>query len=150
MNKSYCPKEKKKLVIVCHNALRKGSGQGRINYELVKYFIQRNKLDIDVYAEEIDKELSKYVNFYHINVLQKPGFIRIIMFIKKASFQLLFKKYDMVQIDSGCAFIPYTMSICHICHTACLKYEKGCYHRFYTRLNSWIEKIMYRRGKVLL
>ena len=131
MNKS------KNLAIVSHNVLRKGSGQGRINYELIKYLVCRGvlqyaptQIQIDVYAEHIEDNLLENVNFHRMKVPQKIGIVRMVAFIIIASLKLLFKKYDILQIDSGCTFAPYDVSICHICHASCIRYEKSFYHRY--------------------
>lgn len=141
-----------RIAIITHNIIRQGSGQGRVSYELAKYLLMKG-YTVDIYAEHIDEKLIREdkVNFFIIRTIQKPAIIRAVMLITIVSVKLIFirlrkpKYYDIIHIDSGCSAINlWNVSTCHYCHTSCIKYEEGIYHKLFTLLNSWIEKSMYK------
>jgi hypothetical protein len=75
-----------KICIVTHK-IRKGDGQGRVNYEVVQEAIRRGH-DLTLLASEIAPELSENnaVNCIYIPVERYPTeFIRNFIFAKKSA-----------------------------------------------------------------
>lgn len=141
-----------KTAIVSHNVIEKGSGQGKVTCELIKYLLGKGYF-VDLYGETVDKNLIKNdkMKFFIIKVPKRPAIVRNILFViiinlKLRSIRLKnVKYYDIIHIDSGCTTGGFwDISTCHYCHSSSKKYENGIYHKFCAVVNSWIEKRMYK------
>lgn len=142
-----------KVAIVTHN-VTKGDGQGWVNYQLAKGLAERG-YEVHVYANRIDRELLQLrgIRYYHIPVfIQRPNLIKIFVFAFIATILLAFRKYDILHLNGFTAFNKHHINTSHFVHSKWKKVMKNVesptlYHTIYAWINSWIEKLVYRRAK---
>lgn len=151
---------KLKIAIVAHNIIKR-DGQGRVNYELVKYLTGHGH-EVHLYANRVDPYLvtSRRIVYHHIPIfMEKPNLIKGIIFLLVTSWTIWKTDYDIVHLNGAVSLARYDINTCHLCHSAWaevsdeISQEKGLikiYHWLYTRFNVWLERIVYHKRKGLV
>ena len=152
-----------KLCIIT-SSVRKGDGQARVNYEIVKAAIQRGYSVTVVVArasEEFkDNELVKYIYFHVKNI--PTELIREIVF-RQQSDRWLQKHRHEFDIVIACGAITSKetdINVVHFVHSTWLKSPfhtsktnknlYGVYQSLYTALNGYWEKLTFKKAKTLI
>ncbi|MCK4352516.1 glycosyltransferase family 4 protein [candidate division WOR-3 bacterium] len=138
-----------RIAIVAHNIVKEGDGQGKANYKLAQWLIEQGH-KVYLYVNKVEPSLKGTAIIHRIRVPKRPLILKIPLFLIFATLKLLYKKYNIIHINSGTYFGHYNFLTCHFCHTAFLSYETGIYHKVYTLFNSWIERLIFKRsGKII-
>jgi glycosyltransferase involved in cell wall biosynthesis len=152
-----------KLCIVTHK-VKKGDGQGRVNYEVAKEAIRRGH-HLTLVASEIAPELqqSSQVNWVSIPVEKFPTeFIRNFIFSQKSAAWL--RKHrtevDLVKVNGAITSAASDVNAIHFVHSSWLLSPAhisrvrrdlyGFYQWLYTALNGYWEKQAFRKAKVIV
>lgn len=161
-----------KLCIVTHK-LKKGDGQGRVNYEVAKEAIRRGH-HLTLLASEIAPELqhSSQVNWISIPVNGLPTeFLRNFIFSQKSADWL--RKHrsqvDLVKVNGAITSAASDVNAVHFVHSSWLRYAKrqafglspvhifrlrqdlyGLYQRLYTAFNARWEKQAFQKAKIVV
>lgn len=152
-----------KLCIVTHK-LRKGDGQGRVNYEVAQEAIRRGH-QITLLASEIAPELEQnhQVNWIKIPVKGYPSeFIRNFVFAKKSADWL--RKYrsdfDLLKVNGAITTVAADVNAVHFVHSSWLKSPAhisrirrdfyGFYQWLYTALNAHWETQAFQKAQVVV
>ena len=152
-----------KICIVTHK-IKKGDGQGRVNYEVVKEAIRCGH-HLTLLASEIAPELQdhKLVNWISIPVQKFPTELmrNIIFAIKSAAWV---KKYrseiDLVKVNGAITMTSADVNAVHFVHSSWLRSPVhisrtrrdiyGLYQWLYTALNAYWEKQAFQTAKVIV
>ncbi|ARV57697.1 glycosyl transferase [Nostocales cyanobacterium HT-58-2] len=152
-----------KLCIVTHK-IKKGDGQGRVNYEVVKEAIRRGH-HLTLVASEIAPELQQnnQVNWVSIPVEGWPTeFIRNFIFSKKSADWLRKhrSKVDLVKINGAITSVISDINAVHFVHSSWLRSPAhvsrvrrdlyGFYQWLYTALNGYWERQAFGKAKVVV
>ncbi|MBR8833854.1 MAG: glycosyltransferase family 4 protein [Stigonema ocellatum SAG 48.90 = DSM 106950] len=152
-----------KLCIVTHT-IKKGDGQGRVNYEVVKEAIRRGH-DLTLLASEIAPELqqSPEVTWIPIPVEGWPTeFIRNFIFSNKSAHWL--RKHrsqvDLIKVNGAITTAACDVNAVHFVHSSWLRSPAhisrnrrdfyGFYQWLYTALNALWEKQAFQKAKVVV
>ncbi len=147
-----------RIAIITHR-FKRNEGQGRINYELARY-LARMGYEIHLYAigAEDDLKNMRSIYFHHIPVPNLPHIIENFIFMFFTVLKLSGNNYDILHITGAIIPHAYHINNCQFCHTAWKKVEdtvcyeggiRGIYHRFFTSLNSHLEKLVYRKPGIV-
>jgi glycosyltransferase involved in cell wall biosynthesis len=152
-----------KLCIVTH-AVKKGDGQGRVNYEVAKEAIRRGH-QLTLLASEIAPELqdNSKVKWISIPVKSWPTeFIRNLIFAKKSA-DWLHKhrsEFDLVKVNGAITMGPADINAVHFVHSSWLVSPAhisrirrdlyGFYQWLYTAVNAFLEKLAFKKAKVIV
>jgi glycosyltransferase involved in cell wall biosynthesis len=152
-----------KLCIVTHT-LKKGDGQGRVNYEVAQEVIRRGH-QLTLLASEIAPELeaSDKVNWIPIPVKGFPTeFVRNFIFAKKSSSWLKENRsqVDLVKVNGAITSAASDINAVHFVHSSWLRSPAhisrirrdayGFYQWLYTALNAQWEKQAFQKAKVIV
>ncbi|RCJ29600.1 glycosyl transferase [Nostoc minutum NIES-26] len=152
-----------KLCIVTHK-LKKGDGQGRVNYEIAQQAIRRGH-HLTLLASEIAPELEQNsaVNWISIPVKNYPTeFIRNFIFAKKSSDWLHQHRseLDLVKVNGAITTAAADVNAVHFVHSSWLNSPAhtsrvrrdfyGFYQWLYTALNAHWEKQAFQKAKVVV
>ncbi|MBH8571950.1 glycosyltransferase family 4 protein [Nostocaceae cyanobacterium CENA369] len=152
-----------KLCIVTHK-LKKGDGQGRVNYEVAQEAIRRGH-QLTLVASEIAPELEQnpQVNWISIPVESYPTeFIRNFIFAKKSSDWLdrHRSELDLVKVNGAITTTAADVNAVHFVHSSWLNSPAhisrirrdfyGFYQWLYTALNAHWEKQAFQKAKVVV
>ena len=149
-----------KIAVVTHNVIKR-DGQGRVNYELVKYLAGHGH-EVHLYANKVDQDLTVLGNiiYHHIPIfIEKPNLLKGIIFLLIVSWKLSKTGYDIVHLNGAVSLTSYDVNTCHFCHSAWMKIPrrlkekrgaKEIYYFLYTRFNAWLEKTVYNKRKGLV
>jgi glycosyltransferase involved in cell wall biosynthesis len=152
-----------KLCIVTHR-IKKGDGQGRVNYEVALEALRRGH-ELTLVASEISPELEKnsLVNWISIPVNNLPSeFLRNFVFALKSANWL--RKYrsqvDVVKVNGAITIAASDVNAVHFVHTSWLSSSVhisrtrrdlyGFYQWLYTAINSYSEKQAFKKAKVVI
>ncbi|MBW4627518.1 MAG: glycosyltransferase family 4 protein [Brasilonema octagenarum HA4186-MV1] len=152
-----------KLCIVTHK-LKKGDGQGRVNYEVAKEAIRRGH-HLTLLASEIAPELqqSSQVNWIPISVNGLPTeFIRNFIFSQKSADWL--RKHrpqvDLVKVNGAITSSVSDVNAVHFVHSSWLRSPVhisrlrkdlyGLYQKLYTAFNARWEKQAFQKAKIVV
>jgi len=152
-----------KICIVTHT-LKKGDGQGRVNYEVAKEVIRRGH-HLTLLASEIAPELqnNSQVNWIEIPVQRFPTeFIRNLVFAKKSADWL--QKYradlDLVKVNGAITMTSADVNAVHFVHSSWLRSPVhisrtrrdayGLYQWLYTAINAHWEKQAFQKAQVVV
>ncbi len=141
-----------KIAIVTHNTI-KNDGQGKVNYELVRYLAEKGN-EVHIYTNRVEDELRliKNIVIHYVPVIREsPNLLKSIVFFIFATLKLSkkYKEYDIIHLNGAVCFAPYSVNTCHFCHAGwqAVGIEKGFYYKLHTSINIWIEKIIFKRYK---
>ncbi len=146
------------IALVTHRFMR-DEGQGRIQYELARYLARKGYV-INLFAIEAESDIVDLnnVSFYRIPIPNLPHIIKDLFFMLLINIKLSGKSYDVLHITGTVILHPYHINNCQFCHSAWKKIEKsvcyetgvkGLYHRFFTSLNSNLEKVVYGKHGII-
>ncbi|MBD2594138.1 glycosyltransferase family 4 protein [Nostoc spongiaeforme FACHB-130] len=152
-----------KLGIVTHT-IKKGDGQGRVNYEVAQEAIRRGH-QLTLLASEIAPEIAKnnQVNWIRISVDNYPSeFIRNFIFAYKSAawLQKNRSQIDLLKINGAITNVAADVNAVHFVHSSWLRSPVhisrvrrdayGFYQWLYTALNARWEKQAFQRAKVVV
>ncbi len=152
-----------RLCIVTHN-LKKGDGQGRVNYEVAKEAIRRG-YNLTLLATEVAPELqqSHLVNWIQIPVSKYPtAFLKNLIFAKKSTdwLQKHRSEVDLVKVNGAITTANSDVNAVHFVHSSWLRSPAhisrnrqdlyGLYQWLYTALNACWEKQAFQKAKVVI
>ncbi len=152
-----------KLCIVTHK-VRKGDGQGRVNYEVAQEAIRRGH-HLTLVTSEVTPELEQnsQVNWIKIPVQSYPTeFIRNFVFAQKSTNWLYQHRpeFDLVKVNGAITTVAADVNAVHFVHSSWLKSPAhisrlrrdvyGFYQWLYTALNARWEKQAFQKAKVIV
>ncbi|CEJ45412.1 glycosyltransferase family 4 protein [Umezakia ovalisporum] len=154
-----------KICIVTHT-VKKGDGQGRVNYEVVQQAIHRG-YHLTLLASEVDLELQQnhQVNWVPISIKGWPTeFIRNMIFAIKSTNWLQKHRHelDIVKVNGAITNAPGNVNAVHFVHNSWLKFTSqktqprsgkflyNFYQWLYTTLNAYWEKQAFRKAQVVV
>ncbi|MDZ8049867.1 MAG: glycosyltransferase family 4 protein [Aulosira sp. ZfuVER01] len=152
-----------KLCIVTHK-LKKGDGQGRVNYEVAKEIIRRGH-HLTLLASQVAPELldNSQVNWIEIPVQNLPTeFIRNFVFAQKSAAWLQKNRadFDLVKVNGAITNASADVNAVHFVHSSWLRSPVhisrtrrdayGLYQWLYTALNAHWEKQAFQKAKVVV
>ena len=152
-----------KICIVTHK-IRKGDGQGRVNYEVVQEAIRRGH-DLTLLASEIAPELAENsaVNCIYIPVEGYPTeFIRNFIFAQKSADWLRKNRanLDLIKVNGAITMGASDVNAVHFVHGSWLKSPVhishkrkdlyGLYQWLFTAANAYWEKQAFRKSKIII
>ncbi|MEI2583152.1 glycosyltransferase family 4 protein [Scytonema sp. PRP1] len=152
-----------KLCIVTHQ-VKKGDGQGRVNYEVAKEAIRRGH-ELTLLASEIAPELqqSNQVDWISISVNSLPSeFFRNFIFSQKSADWL--RKHrsqvDLVKVNGAITKAASDVNAVHFVHSSWLRSPAhisrirrdfyGFYQWLYTALNAFWEKQAFQKANIVV
>ncbi|MBD2439669.1 glycosyltransferase family 4 protein [Nostoc sp. FACHB-110] len=152
-----------KLCIVTHK-VKKGDGQGRVNYEVAQEAIRRGH-QLTLLASEVAPEIEQNskVNWIKISVDGYPSeFIRNFIFSYKSAawLQQNRSQIDLLKINGAITNVAADVNAVHFVHSSWLRSPVhisrirrdayGFYQWLYTALNARWEKQAFQRAKVVV
>ncbi|MCV3213010.1 glycosyltransferase family 4 protein [Plectonema radiosum NIES-515] len=152
-----------KLCIVTHQ-VKKGDGQGRVNYEIAKEVIRRGH-HLTLLATEVAEELhqSSKVNWIDISVKNLPSeLIRNFIFANKSAGWLRknCSAVDLVKVNGAITTAGSDVNAVHFVHSSWLRSQYhlsrnrrdlySFYQWLYTVLNARWEKQAFQKAKVVV
>jgi glycosyltransferase involved in cell wall biosynthesis len=151
------------LCIVTHN-LTKGSGQGRVNYEVTWEALRRG-YHVTLLASQIAPELQEQAQITWVPIVVQgipTELLRNSIFAQKTAAWLRQHRaqFDLVKVNGGITPSPADVNAVHFVHSSWLrspahtaKYHRnayGAYQWLYTRLNAHWEGQAFRRSRVVV
>lgn len=152
-----------KLCIVTHK-VKKGDGQGRVNYEVVKEAIRRGH-HLTLLASEIAPELQQtsQVDWVSIPVNSLPTeFLRNFIFSQKSAdwLQKNRSQVDVVKVNGAITKAASDVNAVHFVHSSWLRSPAhisrirrdlyGFYQWLYTAVNAFWEKRAFQKAQVIV
>jgi glycosyltransferase involved in cell wall biosynthesis len=152
-----------KLCIVTHK-VKKGDGQGRVNYEVAQEAIRRGH-QLTLLASEVAPEIEQNskVNWVPISVDSYPSeFIRNFVFADKTAawLQQNRSQIDVLKVNGAITKFAADVNAVHFVHSSWLRSPVhisrirrdayGFYQWLYTALNARWEKQAFQRAKVVV
>ncbi|MEA5616720.1 glycosyltransferase family 4 protein [Cronbergia sp. UHCC 0137] len=152
-----------RLCIITHR-IKKGDGQGRVNYEVVKEAIRRG-YHLTLLCSEIAPEIEENpsVNSVVIPVEDYPSeFIRNLIFAIKSAHWLHQNRsnLDVIQVNGAITMGVTDVNAVHFVHSSWWRSPVhisrirrdwyGLYHWLYTAINSYWEKQAFRTTKAII
>ncbi|NJL09453.1 MAG: glycosyltransferase family 4 protein [Calothrix sp. SM1_7_51] len=152
-----------KLCIVTHK-LKKGDGQGRVNYEVAHSALDRGH-HLTLVASEVAPELAENerVRWIKIPVNRVPTeFLRNFIFAQKSAAWLQKHRHevDLVKVNGAITTTSSDVNAVHFVHSSWLNSPAhisrdrrdlyGLYQWLYTALNSYWENIAFRKSKIVI
>lgn len=148
----------RRFTLVTH-MVRKGDGQGRVNFEVVKEALRRD-LSVTVVASEIAPELQANpgITWHRIRV---PGFFPSLLaerWFAASSSRILRRDRSGPLVSNGCiTTVPADLNACHFVHSSWLKSPVhpgrlrggavGAYYLAYSALNAKWERKAYQQAR---
>jgi len=152
-----------KICIVTHN-VRKGDGQGRVNYE-VTYEALRKGHKITLVAASVAPELLEQPNLRWVKIhsqLVPIAFFEIFLFAFQSACWILLHRneFDLIQTNGAATAVRADVNAVHFVHSAWMKsphnteqYQRsvrGVYKWLYTCVNSYCEKKSFHSSAYLI
>jgi len=152
-----------KLCIVTHR-VKKGDGQGRVNYEVAKEAI-RQGYHLTLLASEVAPELqqSSQVNWIPISVEGWPTELGKNFIFSQKSADWLRKnrsQFDLVKVNGAITMAASDVNAVHFVHSSWLRSPVhisrtrrdfyGFYQWLFTALNAYWEKQAFKKAKVIV
>lgn len=148
-----------KIAIVIHDVV-KGSGQGRMTKELVKFLTNKGH-EVHLFAIKVDSDLKKRKNVIHhyVQAINFTYLLRCITFMIHSALKLRKNHYDIVHFHGAVSLAPYNINTCHFVHSAWIEFPaplrcadglKRFYYNTYTRFNAWLERRIYARPESIV
>ncbi|AFZ55880.1 glycosyltransferase family 4 protein [Anabaena cylindrica FACHB-243] len=152
-----------RLCIVTHK-IRKGDGQGRVNYEVAMEALRRGH-NLTLLASEIAPELeqNRAVDCVEIPVKGYPTeFIRNFLFAKKSGDWLRQNRaeIDLIKANGAITMGVTDVNAVHFVHSSWWRYLRshqsfsrnayGLYQWLYTAMNAYWEKLAFRQTQVVV
>jgi glycosyltransferase involved in cell wall biosynthesis len=152
-----------RICIVTHN-IRKGDGQGRVNYEVIQAALHQGH-EVTIIASFVDLNLVQHPNFKWISTGAHKiptAFIRHLVFSVRSSAWLRKHRdeFDIVQVNGAITSERSDINAIHFVHGAWLKSSAhvsrnqrnlyGLYQWLYTKLNAHWEKQSFQASSCLI
>lgn len=150
-----------RFTLVTH-VVRKGDGQGRVNFEVVKEALRRG-VPVTLVASEVAPELLRdpRVKWHRIGIPRVlPSLVRerLFAFLSAA---VLRRAKDGLLVSNGCiTTIPADLNACHFVHSSWLRSRvhpgrlrggiAGAYYKAYSALNARWEREAYSRAGLVV
>src|SRR5437764_451521 len=102
-----------RLAVVTHNVLR-GDGQGRANYEIVRYALKHG-IQVHLFADRVENDLLEAGAVWepiHPRILRKINLLKVFEFAARAN-RLLQKRrgeFDIVHGYGYCLSVPHEVN----------------------------------------
>ncbi|AJS59965.1 glycosyltransferase family 4 protein [Paenibacillus sp. IHBB 10380] len=153
-----------KICFVTH-VVKKGDGQGRVNYEVIIEALKQGH-EIIVISTELSEELRNHSQIKWIkimNVLKIPT--ALLQYQLFALFSAIWiwthqKKMDLIVVNGFITYARSDINCIHFVHSAWVKSEyhpyrdqknvKSLYQLLYNSLNSFLERIALKRTKQII
>lgn len=151
------------ICIVSHK-FKKGDGQGRVNYEVVKASINQGH-HVTLVASEVTPELAEHqlINWIPIHVKNYPTeLIKNLIFAHKSGNWLKKnrKKFDLIKVNGAITNVPSDVNAVHFVHSSWWQSPVhisrhrqdfyGLYQWLFTAANSYWEKQAFRQAKIII
>ena len=140
-----------KLVLVTHN-VKKGDGQGRVNYEIVRHALAAQH-EVTIIGDEVSPELIEDgVHLVRVRPwLYRPMLAKVLDMARQANRKVRTARIDAIVIGNGFTITePHDINIVHFVHSAqgrsapggsnALPLVERRYRQLYTRINSLAER----------
>ena len=152
-----------KICIVNHK-IKKGDGQGRVNYEIVKASANQGH-KITLIASEVAPEIRDYpgLEFIYIPVKFLPTELLRNFFFAQISTIWLYhnrKKFDVIQVNGAITNAKADVNAVHFVHSSWLKspahiFRTRCnlysaYQWVYTAVNSILEQQSFQKARLIV
>ncbi|MBD2138031.1 glycosyltransferase family 4 protein [Anabaena sp. FACHB-1237] len=152
-----------KLCIITHR-LKKGDGQGRVNYEVAKEAIHQGH-HLTLLASEVTPELAnnQQVTWVPIHVKNYPTeLLKNLIFAQKSSSWLKKnrEKFDLIKVNGAITNVPSDVNAVHFVHSSWWQSPVhisrhrhdfyGLYQWLFTAANSYWEKQAFRQAKIII
>jgi glycosyltransferase involved in cell wall biosynthesis len=152
-----------RICIVTHN-IRKGDGQGRVNYEVVQEVLRRGH-HVTLIASAVDDSLRKHPNVTWLDTGTRKiptAFIQNLVFSAKSTALLRRhrSKFDTIQINGAITSARSDVNAIHFVHSSWIKSMAhvsrsrrdiyGLYQWLYTKLNAHWEKQSFKSSSTLI
>ncbi|NMO95710.1 glycosyltransferase family 4 protein [Paenibacillus lemnae] len=149
-----------KICFVTHK-VKKGDGQGRVNYEIIKEAIQQGNKVI-VVSTELSNDLRNCpsITWFKIEAKFIPTNLLKNQFFAVASYVLFWLriiKADLIVVNGFITYAKSDFNCVHLVHSAWANSEyhpfrtkkniKTSYHYFYNRVNGFLEKIAFKKTR---
>jgi hypothetical protein len=153
----------KKLCLVTHK-LKKGDGQGRVNYEIVRA-ARAKGYDVTILASECGTEVIEDFGAHFIEIHVDPwktNLIRNQIFALK-SYKWLGRhgsQFDLINVNGFITWFPAQVNSVHFVHGAWMRSPynadrifsgiKGAYFKIFTMINSVLEKRAFKQANIVV
>ncbi len=152
-----------KICIVTHK-IRKGDGQGRVNYEIAMELIRRGH-QLTLLASEVAPELAESISVDWVPIIvhkYPTEFIRNLVFAQKSARWLRDHRgeLDIVKLNGAITGVNSDVNAVHFVHNSWWRSPVhisqehrdlyGLYQWLYTGINSYWEKQAFRKSKVVV
>ncbi len=153
----------KKLCLVTHK-LKKGDGQGRVNYEIVRAACAKG-YNVTILATECAPEVIKDFGVYFIEIRVDPwktNLIRNQIFALKSYYFLSRNRsqFDLINVNGFITWYPGSVNSVHFVHGAWMRSPynddrflggiKSAYHKVFTMLNAGLEKNAFKQADTVV
>lgn len=153
----------KRICLITHK-LKKGDGQGRVNYEIVRAACGRG-YDVTILASECAPEVVEKMGAKFVEIRVDPWFSQFLrnQVFAFRSFLWLKKNgadFDIIHSNGFITWYSANINAAHFVHGAWLRSEynndrffagiKSAYHKSFTILNALLEKRAFRQAKTVI
>lgn len=146
------------FTLVTH-VVRRGDGQGRVNYEVVREALNQG-WNPTLVASEISPELKTdpRVRWFPVHARGIPSYLLRELVFAFRSARVLRRHRDGILVSNGCITrVPADLNACHFVHASWLaspvhpgRISKGpaaTYHRMYSAINARLEHAAYSQAR---
>jgi glycosyltransferase involved in cell wall biosynthesis len=150
-----------RLALLTHNIFR-GDGQGRVNYELVRYCLNQG-IRVSVVAHRVAPDLIKAgVEWLPVQPGQPRGLLHVYRFARRAAsvIRQIADRYDVIVANGVVTYGLHDVNICHFVHSAWMaspvhvaRLRHGpyaWYQALYTRCNAAWERRVYASSRTVV
>ena len=151
-----------RLALVTHN-VRRGDGQGRVNYEIARHLTTLGA-QVTLFADAVDSDLLDLgCKWCAVRPRGRtPMLLRVWEFVRRADNQLrrVSRHFDVIHANGFTFSLSHQVNTAHMIHSAWEKSPwnrdrnvspvRSAYHKLYTRLNTRWEAVSYSRARVVV
>ncbi|MDX5934678.1 glycosyltransferase family 4 protein [Acidithiobacillus thiooxidans] len=153
----------KKLCLVTHK-LKKGDGQGRVNYEIVRAACTKG-YDVTILATECARDVIEDFGVHFIEIQVDPwktNLIRNQIFALKSYIWLknYGSQFDILNVNGFITWFPAQVNSVHFVHGAWMRSPynvdrifsgiKSAYYKIFTIINSVLEKRAFKQANIVV
>lgn len=145
-------------------SLGEAEGQGRVNRELIRC-LSAAGIEVDVYTGRVEEHAGAddVAGLPGVRVRRMPRPSRWqlanqLAMLVASTIALAFRRYDLVHVDGAVTLARADVAVAHLVHAAWRRVPRslrrepglvGVYLRVSTALNVWLERIAYRRARLV-
>jgi glycosyltransferase involved in cell wall biosynthesis len=150
-----------KILLVTH-VLRRGDGQGRVNYEIAKY-ASENGHDVTIVASEVSADLLELPNIQWIQLKSGKVPTRLLKYqiFALRSMRWLQQhrdEYDIINVNGGITYAASDVNSVHFVHSGWTRSThytvkaglSGVYHRLYSAVNCVFEQAAFKNTRRII